>query len=134
MKINNTAYGQGDATYQAVGGDDGVKKLVNAFYDMMETMPRAKEIRAMHTEDLAETRDKLYRFLSGWMGGPRLYKEKYGSINIPEAHQHLNIGVEERDAWMCCMRNALKKQPYPEDLKEYLLEQLSLPAEACRTK
>jgi len=134
MTINTTQYGQGDATFQAVGGDDGLKKLVNDFYDKMESMPRAQGIRAMHADDLTETRDKLCCFLSGWMGGPRLYKEKYGSINIPQAHQHLNIGEEERDAWMCCMRNALKNQPYPEALKTYLLDQLSVPAEACRTK
>jgi len=134
MKINDTAYGQGDATYQAVGGDEGLKKLINDFYDMMDSMPRAKEIRDMHAEELSESRDKLYRFLSGWMGGPRLYADKYGSINIPQAHKHLSIGEEERDAWMCCMRNALKMQDYPDALKEYLLQQLSLPAEACRTK
>ena len=134
MIITNTLYGKGDATYQAVGGDDGIKKLVDDFYHMMDTMPRAKMIRDMHAEDLTETRDKLYRFLSGWMGGPNLYKEKYGSINIPEAHKYLEIGVEERDAWMCCMRNALKVQSYPEELKTYLLEQFSFPAEVCRTK
>jgi len=131
---SSTQYGQGDATYRAVGGAEGLKKLVNDFYDKMETMPRAKNIRDMHAEDLTETRDKLYCFLSGWMGGPTLYKEKYGSINIPQAHKHLDIGEEERDAWMCCMRNALKNQPYPEELKNYLLQQLSIPAEACRTK
>ena len=134
MKINTTPYGQGDATYQTVGGDKGLRKLVDDFYEVMETMPRAKEIRDMHPEDLLVARDKLYHFLSGWMGGPQIFQEKYGSINIPQAHSHLSIGVEERDAWMCCMRNALKKQDYPEDLKEYLLEQLAKPAEACRTK
>ncbi len=131
---NIPPYGQGDATFQAAGGAEGLKKLVNDFYDKMESMPRAKDILSMHPEDLTETRDKLYCFLSGWMGGPRLFGEKYGSISIPKAHQHLNIGVEERDAWMCCMRNALKNQPYPEALKSYLLDQLSKPAEACRTK
>lgn len=134
MQINETAYGKGDATFLAVGGDVGLTKLVNDFYDKMETMPRAEKIRSMHPDDLLETRDKLYCFLSGWMGGPRLYQEKYGSISIPKAHTHLDIGEEEKDAWMCCMRNALKEQDYPEDLKTYLLDQLSKPAEACRTR
>jgi len=102
-------------------------------YDKMDNMQRAKNIRAMHADDLTETRDKLNCFLSGWMGGPHLFTEKYGSINIPQAHKHLDIGEEERDAWMYCMRNALKHQPCPEELKTYLLEQLSVPAEACRT-
>lgn len=134
MKINTTPYGKDDASYQAAGGEAGIKKLVDDFYDIMENLPKAKKIRSMHPNDLIVTRDKLHLFLSAWMGGPNQYSEKYGSINIPAAHKHLSIGIEERDAWLCCMKNALKKQPYGEDFKIYLIEKLSFPAEACRTQ
>jgi len=128
----NTVYGFGDATYQAIGEYNGLVKLVNDFYDAMETLPEAQNIRSMHHKDLTESRDKLIHFLSGWMNGPNIYQEKYGSINIPKAHSHLNIDEQERDAWLLCMEVALEKQSYSEELKQYLLDQLAKPAEMIR--
>ncbi len=78
--------------------------------------------------DVPLARDKLARFLCGWMGGPRRYSEKYGPINIPQVHAHLPITVAERDQWLQCMAEALEEQPYPEELKSYLRVQLAVPA------
>lgn len=125
-------YGVGDASYQAAGGIEGIQQWVNDFYDCMETLPAAATIRAMHPQDLSESRRKLAYFLSGWLGGPRLYKQHYGSIAIPTAHSHLAIGIPERDAWLLCMRHALDRQPFASDFKDYLLEQLFVPAERSR--
>lgn len=127
-------YGQGDASYQAAGQQAGIRKLVDDFYDVMEQHRDAKTIRDMHPQDLEESRDKLALFLCGWLGGPRLFREKYGSIGIPRAHAHLPIGEAERDAWLMCMEEALKNQSYDEDFKRYLLIQLAVPAERCRTQ
>ena len=126
-------YGQDDTSFQAAGMQTGIRKLVNDFYDIMEQQAEAEKIRKMHPADLAESRDKLALFLCGWLGGPKLYREKYGSISIPKAHRHLNIGSTERDAWLLCMEEALKMQSYATDFKRYLLEQLAVPAERCRT-
>lgn len=126
------AYGMGDATYQAVGGHAGLVKLVDDFYDAMETLPEAKKIRAMHRDDLTESRDKLVHFLSGWMNGPQIYAEKYGSINIPMAHAHIRVDESDRDAWLLCMQTALAKQGYPQALQDYLMQQLFRPAERIR--
>jgi len=125
-------FGEQDATYQALGGLDGLVKLVDEFYDAMETLPEAKRIRDMHKDDLTVSRDKLVCFLSGWTGGPRIYGDKYGSINIPMAHQHLTIDENDRNAWLLCMKAALDRCGYPEELKDYLLEQLYFPAERIR--
>jgi hemoglobin len=127
-------YGTDDASFKAAGGVEGIRKLVDAFYDAMEVLPQAKTIRDMHPDDLTESRDKLARFLCGWLGGPKLYREKYGSIAIPRAHNHLKIGVDERDAWLFCMEKALQDQPFADDFKTYLLEQLFVPAERSRTQ
>ncbi len=127
-------YGTNDASYQAAGQFEGLIKLVDAFYTFMDELPEAKAVRAMHSDDLTLSRDKLARFLSAWTGGPRLYKEKYGAISIPAAHSHLAIGSGERDAWLLCMEKALALQPYEQDFKEYLLKQLSVPAERCRNQ
>jgi hemoglobin len=129
-----TVYGIGDATFQAAGKEAGVKALVEAFYQQMSTLESAQIVRAMHDEDLTTTKDKLFCFLCGWMGGPRLYNEKYGVMVIPAAHSHLDIGKEEITAWLECMEKALQKQPYPDDLKQYLLARLAIPAGLCQTR
>ena len=127
-------YGEGDASFQAAGGVTGLRKLVDDFYDLMEQLPESKEIRDMHPEDLTESRDKLARFLCGWLGGPKLYREKYGPIRLPSAHAHLNVNTRQRDAWLACMQKALEKQPYADSFKSYLIEQLNIPAERIRTR
>ncbi|MGB5097407.1 MAG: group II truncated hemoglobin [Porticoccaceae bacterium] len=125
-------YGEGDASFQAAGGVEGLRRLVADFYRMMDTLPEAATIRAMHPSDLSGSADKLHRFLCGWLGGPKLYGEKYGSIHIPSAHAHLAIGERERDAWLLCMERALARQDYPQAFRDYLLRALFRPAEASR--
>jgi len=122
-------FGFEDTSFQTAGGVDGVRKLVDAFYDVMDTTGTAKTLRAMHAEDLTESREKLARFLCGWLGGPNRYREKYGSINIPQAHRHLHVSMAERDAWVSCMDQALDQQAYPENFSTYLKQQLRVPAD-----
>ena len=125
-------YGEGDATFQAAGGEAGIFKLVNTFFDLMRDQPDYREIWDMHPADKAVTRDKLARFLCAWTGGPRLYREKYGSISIPSAHAHLKVDARLRDGWLSCMAEALDACDYPEDFKTYLLTQLGVPADRVR--
>ena len=125
---NKPAYGTLDASFKAAGGEAGVRKLVDDFYDYMEQLPLARKILTMHPDDLETSRDKLFRFLCGWLGGPSLYRENYGPISIPRAHAHLKISPRERDAWLHCMKRAIDDQDYPEDFKDYLFKQLSFPA------
>ncbi|NVK37493.1 MAG: group II truncated hemoglobin [Gammaproteobacteria bacterium] len=125
-------YGQEDATYKAAGEYEGIKQLVDDFYDIMSELKESEKIRHMHPQDLEVSRDKLTRFLCAWTGGPRLYREKYGPISIPQAHSHLTIGAAERDAWLLCMKKALAKQDYPQDFQDYMITQLAVPAERCR--
>jgi len=129
MNITDKQYGQGDSTFVAAGGEAGLIKLVDTFYDIMSTLPEAKTIRDMHPDDLSLSRQKLAYFLSGWMGGPRLYMQHFGSISIPKVHMHLSIESEERDAWLLCMKTALDQLDYPESFKVYLMAQLFKPAE-----
>ena len=121
-------YGEGSATYEAVGGLTGLQKLVTEFYKVMHESPDYKGIRDMHPQDLVLSIDKLVSFLSGWMGGEALYIKKYGGGGMPKVHMHLNIGVTERDMWLACMHEALSKQDYPESLVKYLMVQLAFPA------
>ena len=122
-------YGEGSATYEAVGGLSGLQKLVTEFYRVMHESPDYKGIRDMHPQDLELSIDKLVSFLSGWMGGEALYLKKYGGGGMPKVHMHLSIGEAERDMWLACMHEALLTQKYSESLVSYLMVQLAFPAE-----
>ena len=130
------SWGTGDATYRAMGEQTGVTALVDEFYAIMEQQPRYKVIWEMHPPDRATSRDKLTRFLCAWMGGPRLYKEKYGAISIPGVHAHLPVTEFEKDLWLDCMNEALQSMDLEQPFIDYLLTQLSVPArrivDACR--
>jgi O-acetyl-ADP-ribose deacetylase (regulator of RNase III)/truncated hemoglobin YjbI len=133
-RLEQTRYGVEGGSFKAAGGVDGIRCLVDAFYDQMTALPEARIIREMHSQDLSVSRDKLARFLCGWLGGPKLFREKYGPIVIPKAHRHLSIGPKERDAWLLCMEQALTEQDYDEDFNAYLMKELAVPAERSRTR
>ena len=125
-------YGIDMSPYSAAGELAGVTSLVDDFYSNMDTFPEARVIRKMHPEDLSESRKKLTYFLCGVLGGPRLYIEHYGGINLPDFHRQFPIGPDERNAWMLCMQHAIAVQPYEASFKEYLVARLSIPAERIR--
>ncbi len=126
------AYGDRDATFRACCGEDGIRRLVESFYRLMDTLPVASRIRALHPGDLQLSIEKLTAFLCGWTGGPKRYAERFGPIKLPMAHRHLPVGEAERDAWLSCMEQALAEQPFPDELKRYLLRELFVPAERIR--
>lgn len=125
-------YGVLDASFRAAGGEQGIRKLVDEFYHQMHTQARFEHIRSMHSEDLDLTKDKLSLFLMAWLGGPKLYGPKYGGVSIPMIHKEMVVNEREKNDWLSCMHEALKHQDYAEDFKEYLLLQLSRPAERIR--
>jgi hemoglobin len=127
-------YGTRDASFIAAGGEAGIRTLVDTFYDLMSSDSRFAVIYAMHPEDNNLSREKLARFLCGWLGGPKRYQEKFGPISIPKAHQHLPIAESERDLWLNCMSEAIFTQPYAAEFKDYMLTQLGVPAEQVRRR
>ena len=120
--------------YELLGGDDGVRALVADFYGLMDSLPEARTIRAMHKGDLLEITDKLGTFLIGWLGGPQRYQERFGRVNIPLAHRPFPIGPAERDAWLLCMHGALEKTSLDGSMKLRLMDSFGRMAEMCRTK
>ncbi|MDO8351728.1 MAG: group II truncated hemoglobin [Gallionella sp.] len=93
--------------YQRIGGAEKIHALVDRFYHLMDELPEAYGIRKMHTEDLQGVNDKLFMFLSGWMGGPQLFVEAFGHPLLRRRHLPFAIGDAERDQWMLCMNQAL---------------------------
>ncbi|TSE21680.1 hemoglobin GlbO [Tepidimonas alkaliphilus] len=110
--------------YAALGGEPAVRRLVHRFYDLMEELPEAQDVRRMHPPSLAHARQSLFEFLSGWLGGPPLYVQKRGHPRLRMRHLAFAIGPRERDQWMLCMRLALAEEVADEGLRHALTEAL----------
>jgi hemoglobin len=120
--------------YSLIGGAESIRQLVDRFYDLMELEPAYAVIRQMHPADLRSSRDKLYLFLSGWMGGPGLYQEKYGHPMLRARHMPFPIGSSERNQWLDCMQRAMDEVAIDEGLKARLHESFFATADWMRNK
>jgi len=96
-----------ETTYEQLGGGESLRRVVDRFYDLMEELPEARGILDLHPRDLDESRDKLFKFLSGLYGGPSLYIEQYGHPMLRARHLPFPIGESERDQWLLCMNRAV---------------------------
>lgn len=108
--------------YRLLGGEPAVRELVERFYGYMETLDEARAIRAMHAADLGPARDKLFKFLSGWLGGPNLYWEEFGHPRLRMRHLPFPIGPAQRDQWMLCMGKALDDMALSGELRAALYD------------
>ena len=97
------------SAYLLLGGADGVRALVTRFYGLMDQLPEALELRRLHPERLERSIDSLFKFFSGWLGGPSLYIAERGHPRLRMRHFPFSIGELERDQWMMCMRIALEE-------------------------
>jgi hemoglobin len=122
------------SSYELLGGEEGIKRLSNRFYDYMETLPEAKEVRAMHKADMQMMREKLFMFLSGWLGGPSLYIEKYGHPKLRARHLPFPIDTKMRNQWMLCMDKALSEFDIDDKLRNDLLAAFLQTADFMRNK
>jgi hemoglobin len=106
--------------YDDLGGGAAVRTLVDRFYDLMDLEPQFAQLRSVHGVSLVDARDKLYKFLSGWLGGPALYIEEYGHPRLRARHLPFSIGVVERDQWLACMHQAMVDCETPPHLIAHL--------------
>lgn len=123
-----------NSLYDLVGGELGLRTLVNRFYDIMDASPEAKDIRAFHAKSLNQSREKLFMFLSGWSGGPALYVEKYGHPRLRQRHMPFSIGEVERDQWLWCMNKALDESDLLPAVKEHLKARFAEVADFMRNR
>ncbi len=120
--------------YDMVGGEAGIARLVNRFYDIMDELPEAWELRKIHTDDLQSARDKLFKFLSGWLGGPGLYEAEYGHPRLRMRHAPFPVDTQMRDQWLLCMNMALDEQFSDELLKMQLKSSFAGVADHMRNR
>lgn len=117
-----------------LGGADGVRQLIDRFYDLMDSAPEAATVRALHAPSLRTSRDKLYLFMTGWTGGPPLYVEKFGHPRLRMRHFPFSIGTRERDEWLWCMDRALDAHDMPDALRAQLRDRLHALADHMRNR
>lgn len=120
--------------FDAMGGEAGVRQLVDRFYDLMDTAPEAAGIRALHAANLKVSREKLRLFMTGWTGGPPLYVERFGHPRLRMRHFPFAIGARERDEWLWCMERAMAEQAMPDAVRQFLLEKLRTLADHMRNQ
>jgi hemoglobin len=120
--------------YDVIGGDAGVRRLVDRFYDLMDELPEAYNVRKLHPEDLSGSRDKLYWYLSGWLGGPALYESRFGHPRLRARHLPFAIGEIERDQWLLCMRQAVQEVIHEGPFRDQLWEAIAGLADHMRNQ
>lgn len=111
--------------YEEIGGEAVVRRLVQRFYELMDTLPEAYAVRKMHPADLSGSEEKLYMYLTGWLGGPQLFVEKFGHPMLRARHLPFSIGTDEAKQWMMCMRQAMEECIPDPDLRENLDQALA---------
>ena len=120
--------------YEQIGGDAGVRRLVDRFYDLIDSAPEAATIRTLHAASLKASRDKLHLYLTYWTGGPQTYIERNGHPRLRARHLPFAIGTRERDEWLWAMDHALDEHDMPDTLRSQLREKLHSLADHMRNQ
>lgn len=123
-----------DTPFALLGGESGIRRLVDRFYDIMDTAPEAVHVRALHAASLKQSREKLFLYLTGWTGGPPLYEDKYGHPRLRMRHMPFAIGARERDEWLWCMRQAFDAHEMPGEVRQFLWPKLQQLADFMRNQ
>ena len=106
--------------YLLLGEQAGIRKVVDRFYGVMDESEQTRMIRAMHAADLTPMCEKLTDYLCEWLGGPKLYSQKTGTVCLTKPHSHFNIDEQARDEWVYCIEQALVETDAPEEVREML--------------
>jgi hemoglobin len=131
MTTNDTPQ---QTAFELVGGEEKLRALVDRFYDLMELEPEFEGIRAMHPTSTDGSRDKLFWFLCGWMGGPDYFVERFGHPRLRARHLPYAIASSERDQWLRCMAWAMQDVGIPEELQLRLMQSFYQTADWMRNQ
>lgn len=122
------------SVYARIGGETAIRRLVDRFYELMDTLPEAYGVRKLHPQDLSGSAEKLFMYLSGYLGGPNLYIERFGHPRLRSRHLPFSIGRDERDQWLLCFRQALSEVVADETLRAAMLKPIADLADFMRNQ
>ena len=120
--------------YARIGGEDGVRRLVHRFYELMDTLPEAAACRAIHPPSLAGSEEKLFLYLTGWLGGPPLFTDRYGHPMLRRRHLHAPIAGPEIEGWIACFRQAWAETVTDAETTRVVLPQVENLAQHMRNR
>ncbi|GGK25988.1 hypothetical protein GCM10008955_19700 [Deinococcus malanensis] len=106
----------GGSLYERIG-PQALHALVDRFYSLVASHP---DLAPIFPADLRHTAEKQLAFLTGFLGGPPLYHQRYGHPRLRARHLPFPITVELAQAWLACMKAALHQTPdiTPDDARE----------------
>ena len=114
---------QDDSPYTRLGGEEGVRKLVARFYDVMDAeepaLARLHELDE-HGKVSSAARERFTLFLIEWLGGPATYSPVHGRPRLRMRHGRVPVNVPVRDAWLRCMARAMDDQGVAGEERDFL--------------
>jgi len=126
---------QKDSLFEQIGGLTKVKNLADEFYTVMERDSNARALRDVHPGELINSRKNLYRFISEWLGGPKLFGAQHVNAKWLELrHRHFNPTQEHEEQWLYCMDKAMTNLEFDNDLKLALNTKFSSMIKLMRTQ
>jgi len=125
-------WGDADTPYIEIGGEEAVRSLAEAFYDVIEE--ESPVLRNMLPAKTVNTRKKFFKYLTGWLGGPALYENEYGHPRLRMRHMPFPIGGEEAEEWMRCMREAMERVGLQDPIRSFLDERFEPLAQHMRNR
>ena len=115
-----------ESLFEKIGSLSAVESLASAFYDVMDRDPKAKELRAIHPENLFMSKKILYRFLSHWSGGPKIFNADYtNSTWLELRHRNVDLSEQHQQQWLYCMETAMRNLEFSDDVTQELLSRFS---------
>ncbi|WP_028546838.1 globin [Paenibacillus taiwanensis] len=111
--------------YEAIGGEQTVRRMVEAFYPRVQSEPL---LAPLFPEDITPVMEKQFMFLSQFFGGPALFSDAYGHPMMRARHMPFPITPERAEAWLNCMRQAMQDIEMDPELREIVIQRLSGPA------
>ncbi|WP_339274545.1 globin [Paenibacillus sp. FSL W8-0426] len=115
----------GQSIYDNLGGEQGVRALVEAFYPIVQ---QNEQLAPLFPEDIRPVMEKQFMFLSQFFGGPALFSEAFGHPMMRARHMGFEVTVQRAEAWLACMDQALTQIGVEEPLHSFILQRLSGPA------
>ena len=94
--------------YDRVGGRPFFETLTKRFYEGLSGDPVLTRLYPTDPDEFEQARIHLELFLVQYWGGPTIYNDERGHPRLRMRHAPFPIGVEERDAWMVHMTEAVK--------------------------
>ena len=120
--------------YDLIGGDQVIKNIAVSFYQFMDSEPHVKPLRDIHPQSLKLSEEKLYQFLSGWLGGPQLFQQQYGNPALRARHMPFAVDEAMRDQWLMCMEHALNEHVEQPEHQQAIFQAISTLADHMRNQ